>query len=85
MALLQNIRSNLDIRALDIPRGLRTEVTSKIPKTKSGSFHIRRGEVVRFRRAEGQALSLPTSRACARQGHAFGPKEGRAGSWASRA
>ncbi|XP_053766590.1 integrin beta-4 isoform X2 [Desmodus rotundus] len=40
-----NIRSNLDIRALDIPRGLRTEVTSKIPKTKSGSFHIRRGEV----------------------------------------
>ncbi|XP_054449263.1 integrin beta-4 isoform X1 [Pteronotus mesoamericanus] len=40
-----NIRSNLDIRALDIPRGLRTEVTSKIPKTKSGSFHIQRGEV----------------------------------------
>ncbi|XP_053517235.1 integrin beta-4 isoform X4 [Artibeus jamaicensis] len=40
-----NIRSNLDIRALDIPRGFRTEVTSKIPKTKSGSFHIQRGEV----------------------------------------
>lgn len=40
-----NIRSNLDIRALDMPRGLRTEVTSRIPKTKSGSFHIQRGEV----------------------------------------
>ncbi|ELK12361.1 Integrin beta-4 [Pteropus alecto] len=40
------IRSNLDIRALDSPRGLRTEVTSKMfQKTKSGSFHIRRGEV----------------------------------------
>ncbi|XP_035890036.1 integrin beta-4 isoform X4 [Phyllostomus discolor] len=40
-----NIRSNLDIRVLDIPRGLRTEITSRIPKTKSGSFHIQRGEV----------------------------------------
>ncbi|XP_058140713.1 integrin beta-4 isoform X3 [Dasypus novemcinctus] len=40
------IRSNLDIRALESPRGLRTEVTSKIfQKTKTGSFHIRRGEV----------------------------------------
>uniref|UniRef100_A0A2K5CZW6 Integrin beta n=1 Tax=Aotus nancymaae TaxID=37293 RepID=A0A2K5CZW6_AOTNA len=40
------IRSNLDIRALDSPRGLRTEVTSKMfQKTKTGSFHIRRGEV----------------------------------------
>nr|KAF6456529.1 integrin subunit beta 4 [Rousettus aegyptiacus] len=40
------IRSNLDIRALDSPRGLRTEVTSKMfQKTKSGSFHIRRGQV----------------------------------------
>uniref|UniRef100_A0A2I2Y5A1 Integrin beta n=1 Tax=Gorilla gorilla gorilla TaxID=9595 RepID=A0A2I2Y5A1_GORGO len=43
------IRSNLDIRALDSPRGLRTEVTSKMfQKTKTGSFHIRRGEVVRL-------------------------------------
>ncbi|XP_045692019.1 integrin beta-4 isoform X2 [Phyllostomus hastatus] len=40
-----NIRSNLDIRVLDIPRGLRAEITSRIPKTKSGSFHIQRGEV----------------------------------------
>ncbi|XP_023420672.1 integrin beta-4 isoform X8 [Cavia porcellus] len=40
------IRSNLDIRALDSPRGLRTEVTSKMfQKTETGSFHIRRGEV----------------------------------------
>ncbi|XP_037664957.1 integrin beta-4 isoform X1 [Choloepus didactylus] len=40
------IRSNLDIRALDSPRGLRTEVTSTMfPKTETGSFHIRRGEV----------------------------------------
>ncbi|XP_060058746.1 integrin beta-4 isoform X3 [Erinaceus europaeus] len=40
------IRSNLDIRALESPRGLRTEVTSKMfQKTKTGSFHIRRGEV----------------------------------------
>lgn len=40
------IRSNLDIRALESPRGLRTEVTSKIfLKTDTGSFHIRRGEV----------------------------------------
>ncbi|XP_019500034.1 PREDICTED: integrin beta-4 isoform X3 [Hipposideros armiger] len=40
------IRSNLDIRALDSPRSLRTEVTSKMfQKTKAGSFHIRRGEV----------------------------------------
>jgi syndecan 4 len=40
------IRSNLDIRALDSPRSLRTEVTSKMfQKTKTGSFHIRRGEV----------------------------------------
>ncbi|KAI6048561.1 integrin beta-4 isoform X3 [Marmota monax] len=51
------IRSNLDIRALDSPRGLRTEVTSKMyQKTKSGSFHIRRGEVgtydVQLRAAE---------------------------------
>ncbi|XP_055264556.1 integrin beta-4 isoform X3 [Moschus berezovskii] len=40
------IRSNLDIRALDSPRGLRTEVTSKMfQKTDTGSFFIRRGEV----------------------------------------
>ncbi|KAM6175800.1 integrin beta-4 isoform 4-T4 [Erethizon dorsatum] len=40
------IRSNLDIRALDSPRGLWTEVTSKMfQKTETGSFHIRRGEV----------------------------------------
>ncbi|XP_047612534.1 integrin beta-4 isoform X4 [Phacochoerus africanus] len=40
------IRSNLDIRALESPRGLRTEVTSKMfLKTDTGSFHIRRGEV----------------------------------------
>ncbi|XP_004593108.2 integrin beta-4 isoform X2 [Ochotona princeps] len=40
------IRSNLDIRALDSPRGLRTEVTSRMyQKTATGSFHIRRGEV----------------------------------------
>ncbi|CAO2646106.1 Integrin beta-4, partial [Lemmus lemmus] len=40
------IRSNLDIRALDSPRGLRTEVTSDtFQKTETGSFHIRRGEV----------------------------------------
>ncbi|KAM7334592.1 hypothetical protein ACRRTK_007912 [Alexandromys fortis] len=42
------IRSNLDIRALDSPRGLRTEVTSDtLQKTETGSFHIKRGEVVR--------------------------------------
>ncbi|XP_043316941.1 integrin beta-4 isoform X3 [Cervus canadensis] len=40
------IRSNLDIRALDSPRGLRTEVTSRMfQKTDTGSFFIRRGEV----------------------------------------
>uniref|UniRef100_A0A8C2MDQ6 Integrin beta n=1 Tax=Cricetulus griseus TaxID=10029 RepID=A0A8C2MDQ6_CRIGR len=40
------IRSNLDIRALDSPRGLRTEVTSDtLQKTEAGSFHIKRGEV----------------------------------------
>ncbi|KAM9209108.1 integrin beta-4 isoform 2-T3 [Dugong dugon] len=40
------IRSNLDIRALDSPRGLRTEITSKMfTKTETGSFHIQRGEV----------------------------------------
>ncbi|XP_044600739.1 integrin beta-4 isoform X5 [Equus asinus] len=40
------IRSNLDIRALESPRGLKTEITSKVfQKTKTGSFHIRRGEV----------------------------------------
>uniref|UniRef100_A0A8C5L898 Integrin beta n=1 Tax=Jaculus jaculus TaxID=51337 RepID=A0A8C5L898_JACJA len=40
------IRSNLDIRALDSPQGFRTEVTSRtFQKTKTGSFHIRRGEV----------------------------------------
>uniref|UniRef100_A0A2K5YZM1 Integrin beta n=1 Tax=Mandrillus leucophaeus TaxID=9568 RepID=A0A2K5YZM1_MANLE len=40
------IRSNLDIRALDSPRGFRTEVTSKMfPKMKTGSFQIQRGEV----------------------------------------
>nr|KAF6415953.1 integrin subunit beta 4 [Molossus molossus] len=40
------IHSNLDIRALDSPRSLRTEVTSKMfKKTKTGSFDIRRGEV----------------------------------------
>ncbi|XP_027986350.2 integrin beta-4 isoform X3 [Eptesicus fuscus] len=40
------IHSNLDIRALDSPRGLRTEVTSKMfQKTETGSFNIRRGEV----------------------------------------
>lgn len=40
------IRSNLDIRALDSPRGLRTEVTSDtLQKTETGSFHIKRGEV----------------------------------------
>uniref|UniRef100_A0A8C3YTS6 Integrin beta n=1 Tax=Catagonus wagneri TaxID=51154 RepID=A0A8C3YTS6_9CETA len=40
------IRSNLDIRALESPRGLRTEVTSNMfLKTSTGSFHIRRGEV----------------------------------------
>lgn len=45
--LLQRIRSNLDIRALDSPRGLRTEVTSDtLQKTETGSFHIKRGEVV---------------------------------------
>ncbi|XP_008691997.1 integrin beta-4 [Ursus maritimus] len=40
------IRSNLDIRALESPRGLRTEVTSEeFQKTNTGSFHIQRGEV----------------------------------------
>ncbi|XP_057570089.1 integrin beta-4 isoform X2 [Hippopotamus amphibius kiboko] len=40
------IRSNLDIRALESPRGLRTEVTSRMfQKTNTGSFLIRRGEV----------------------------------------
>ncbi|ERE69122.1 integrin beta-4 [Cricetulus griseus] len=42
----ERIRSNLDIRALDSPRGLRTEVTSDtLQKTEAGSFHIKRGEV----------------------------------------
>ncbi|XP_075415567.1 integrin beta-4 [Tenrec ecaudatus] len=42
----ERIRSNLDIRALDSLRGLRTEITSKMfQKTETGSFHIRRGEV----------------------------------------
>ncbi|XP_055994106.1 integrin beta-4 [Sorex fumeus] len=46
----ERIRSNLDIRALDSPRGLRTEVTSVMfQKTKTGSFHIRRGEVGTYR------------------------------------
>ncbi|XP_069338954.1 integrin beta-4 [Eulemur rufifrons] len=45
-AAFERIRSNLDIRALDSPRGLRTEVTSKMfEKTKTGSFHIQRGKV----------------------------------------
>ncbi|XP_045425893.1 integrin beta-4 isoform X2 [Lemur catta] len=45
-AAFERIRSNLDIRALDSPRGLRTEVTSKMfEKTKTGSFHIQRGRV----------------------------------------
>ncbi|XP_059006228.1 integrin beta-4 isoform X6 [Mustela lutreola] len=40
----QLIRSNLDIRALESPRGLRTEVTSAMfHKTDTGSFHITRG------------------------------------------
>ncbi|XP_059936792.1 integrin beta-4 isoform X2 [Mesoplodon densirostris] len=40
------IRSNLDIRALESPRGVRTEVTSRMfQKTNTGSFLIRRGEV----------------------------------------
>lgn len=47
LAFLQRIRSNLDIRALESPRGLRTEVTSRMfQKTNTGSFHIQRGEVV---------------------------------------
>ncbi|XP_036612610.1 integrin beta-4 isoform X1 [Trichosurus vulpecula] len=51
------IRSNLHITALNIPRGLRTEVTSKrYIKTKTGSFQIKRGEVgtyhVQLRAAE---------------------------------
>ncbi|XP_012634286.2 integrin beta-4 isoform X1 [Microcebus murinus] len=45
-AAFERIRSNLDIRALDSPRGLRTEVTSNMfEKTKTGSFHIQRGKV----------------------------------------
>lgn len=44
LVLLQLIRSNLDIRALESPRGLRTEVTSAMfQKTDTGSFHIKRG------------------------------------------
>lgn len=44
------IRSNLDIRALESPRGLRTDVTSVMfQKTKTGSFYIRRGEVGTYR------------------------------------
>ncbi|XP_047563100.1 integrin beta-4 isoform X2 [Lutra lutra] len=40
----QLIRSNLDIRALESPRGLRTEVTSTMfQKTDTGSFRITRG------------------------------------------
>ncbi|KAF3817250.1 hypothetical protein GH733_011650 [Mirounga leonina] len=42
----ERIRSNLDIRALESPRGLRTEVTSNdLQKTNTGSFHIQRGKV----------------------------------------
>ncbi|XP_072501822.1 integrin beta-4 isoform X4 [Notamacropus eugenii] len=51
------IRSNLHITALNAPRGLRTEVTSKrYEKTNTGSFQIKRGEVgtyqVQLRAAE---------------------------------
>ncbi|XP_056673108.1 integrin beta-4 isoform X2 [Monodelphis domestica] len=42
----RRIKSNLDIRTLNVPRGLRTEITSeRYMKTKTGSFHITRGEV----------------------------------------
>ncbi|XP_023600537.1 LOW QUALITY PROTEIN: integrin beta-4 [Myotis lucifugus] len=62
------IHSNLDIRALDSPRGLRTEVTSKMfQKTETGSFHIRRGEVVRFHGAPGREAGTAPARGSASQ------------------
>uniref|UniRef100_F7EEF6 Integrin beta n=1 Tax=Ornithorhynchus anatinus TaxID=9258 RepID=F7EEF6_ORNAN len=40
------IRSQMDIRALDTPRGLKSEVSSKVyKKSEMGSFSIKRGEV----------------------------------------
>ncbi|KAJ7316030.1 hypothetical protein JRQ81_002192 [Phrynocephalus forsythii] len=43
------IRSKMDIRAYDVPRAMRTDVTSTMyEKTESGSFNIVRGEVGTF-------------------------------------
>ncbi|NXF93805.1 ITB4 protein, partial [Eubucco bourcierii] len=46
----ERIRSKMDIRADFVPRALKTEFTSSMyEKTESGSFHITRGEVGKFK------------------------------------
>ncbi|NXX97248.1 ITB4 protein, partial [Centropus bengalensis] len=46
----ERIRSKMDIRADSVPRAMKTEFTSlKYEKTESGSFHITRGEVGKFK------------------------------------
>ncbi|NXX43070.1 ITB4 protein, partial [Tricholaema leucomelas] len=46
----ERIRSKMDIRADFVPRALKTEFTSSVyEKTESGSFHITRGEVGKFK------------------------------------
>uniref|UniRef100_A0A8C3P270 Integrin beta n=1 Tax=Cyanoderma ruficeps TaxID=181631 RepID=A0A8C3P270_9PASS len=46
----ERIRSKMDIRADFIPKALKTDFTSSVfEKTESGSFHITRGKVSKFR------------------------------------
>ncbi|NXN12602.1 ITB4 protein, partial [Indicator maculatus] len=46
----ERIRSKMDIRADFVPKALKTEFTSSMyEKTESGSFHITRGEVGKFK------------------------------------
>uniref|UniRef100_A0A8C8SQ74 Integrin beta n=1 Tax=Pelusios castaneus TaxID=367368 RepID=A0A8C8SQ74_9SAUR len=46
----ERIRSKMDIRADSIPKSMKTEFTSmKYEKAESGSFHVTRGEVGRFK------------------------------------
>ncbi|NXL86999.1 ITB4 protein, partial [Alectura lathami] len=46
----ERIRSKMDIRADFVPKALKTEFISSVyEKTESGSFHINRGEVGRFK------------------------------------
>ncbi|XP_067403678.1 integrin beta-4 [Emydura macquarii macquarii] len=49
-AAFERIRSKMDIRGDSVPKSMRTEFTSlKYEKTESGSFHVTRGEVGRFK------------------------------------